>query len=429
MLFPFFLTVGLTVGAKAAVPALTVQETIQLALKKSLVVESSKRQLTIAELEYSNSWSRFLPSLDLDASGGLQKALSGNHLQNTTDPFVSRGSLTLSEVLYDNGESLTKFTTARLKKELARLTFLRDRDKMILDLLTKFYIFSLNSRLVDAKKEQLTILEKMYQSATVQYKQGLKTKNDFLRFKIQVQRAEIDLLAAKTAAETSEIAIREIANAKEDIKFKPIEPQQLKSENGSLTLDIEKTYEYQRRRVQEKINSEAVKLVERKYWPQVTLTSSVYYTNSQFINSNLPFDANHQTGWNTLVTLSFNLWDWGIRSRDIEVAQQQNLILNNQSSLVVLATQTEISTLTEDLKRLKAYLISNKELLAAEDESHRRLNEQYREGKLGYLDFITSVQNLLDAKIRFFSSQFDFATAEAKYRFYEGTLYEKVISP
>lgn len=54
--------------------------------------------------------------------------------------------------------------------------------------------------------------------------------------------------------------------------------------------------------------------------------------------------------------------------------------------------------------------------------------KKYREGKVPYLDYITSINELLDARIQNSTAYFDSLQALSKKRYYEGTLYDSLLS-
>ena len=51
---------------------ITFKEAIQIAIEKSPTLSSVRSEIKITELEYSNSYSPFLPQLNLDATQGVR---------------------------------------------------------------------------------------------------------------------------------------------------------------------------------------------------------------------------------------------------------------------------------------------------------------------------------------------------------------------
>ncbi|MGK5085860.1 TolC family protein [Bdellovibrionota bacterium FG-1] len=165
---------------------------------------------------------------------------------------------------------------------------------------------------------------------------------------------------------------------------------------------------------------------KRNYLPRVSLTSELTYSNSNYLNSSTPFNATNQLSWNALLTFQYNLWDWGIKRHDVQIAEYNRDIQADTLQQGLLETHAQITSMMVDLSRLRYQLKLSEELLSLEEESNQNLESQYRQGKVAYLDLITGLKNLLDAKVQFYTSYFDVLQGIAKYRYFEGKIYEAV---
>lgn len=106
-------------------------------------------------------------------------------------------------------------------------------------------------------------------------------------------------------------------------------------------------------------------------------------------------------------------------NRDI----QENL--QNQSLLEVHSRLTALNT---DLKRTERSFQLSQDLLVLEEESNGNLQSQYREGRVSFLDLMGGLEGLLDARVQYYTSYFDFLQNIARHRYYEGKIYESVAS-
>jgi outer membrane protein TolC len=87
---------------------------------------------------------------------------------------------------------------------------------------------------------------------------------------------------------------------------------------------------------------------------------------------------------------------------------------------VQVAIEQLMATIGTDAKIDKL----NRELLGLEETSYKYVEADYRDGKIAYLDLVTSLNDLLDARIRSCSSIYSLAQDLAQYRYYEGNLYD-----
>jgi len=174
---------------------------INYAIDNAASFDSVKKELEIAELEKENAFSAFLPSLNFSTTHGLSDGAPRTSVQ----PWASSLNLTLTENLYDNGASYTKHKISELKLEKARHVFHTQRNKICLEIASEYVRFSLYSKLAEIQQSQLKLIQKQYSLVANDYYQGVRTRKDFLRFKTQVSRAEIDLLNAKNNVESSSL--------------------------------------------------------------------------------------------------------------------------------------------------------------------------------------------------------------------------------
>ena len=136
------------------------------------------------------------------------------------------------------------------------------------------------------------------------------------------------------------------------------------------------------------INGKAVYLVQRAYWPQVLdhRRCILYEFGLSKFGYALQYGQS-DSPWNALLTVQYNIWDWGIRRRDVEVAQLTRDVKEYLLTQDFLQTKATISGLMIDLDRIRKSLLLSQELLDAEEQTYRTLETQYREGQVAYLGF------------------------------------------
>jgi outer membrane protein len=418
----------------------------KIAIENAPILDTAQKTELISDREYKTNWAKLLPSLDFTAVHGLLNnipiAAGGTLFEtNPTAPWYSSLNLGLTENLYDNGVTLTNTSIADLKRDLAHVAYLKARDTLVLDVATQFYQYSLNTALFEIRKQQEATLQKQFQTLQSQYHQGFKTKSDFLRLKAQVQRAELERINAQNNIQIALIELQRLMGVGIPKERSNLTPSEISGFSPLVATRGQKnselfpgtkpalagTYDYRTQQLQNEVNEKTVTFAEREYWPRIQVTGMATYSNLNYVNSGLPFTATNQLSWNALLTLQYNFWDWGIRRRNVEIARYNRDILDNTVTQLVLDANSAINNLMIELFRVQKTYGLTRELLELEEESYQNLEGQYREGKVAYLDLITGLDTLLDAKVQFYTSYFDALKNFAKYKFYEGTLYEALI--
>lgn len=404
---------------------LTLKDAATYALQHSPQLDSSQRQALIAEDERLNARAAFLPSLDLTSSHGLARSYPSS---SKHEPWSSSFSLSLSETLYDNGESITKHRISLLQEELAHEALLRDRDRLLFDVATAYYQHAVARKGLEIQQEQHAVLKLQVELVKESYKQGVKSRKDYLRFQTQLNRSDIDLLSARVNVQKTELALRRVLGVPlgtaEGLDFAVDEsrPGPLRFAEVKLEGHRDSRMAALQRRVAD-LNSE---LARRKLWPEVGVITAANYGSSDYLNTGLRVHENDKLAWSALLTVKYNLLDWGVRRRNTEIAASRAQIRANELELELLALREEVDKLTVDLRKLQESFQLTDELFKLEKANLALITNEYRQGKVQYLDYINALQNFASAKSSYYSSLFDLKRAVLGRRYHEGTIHEAI---
>ena len=413
---------------------LDLKKTVEFALANSPAIDSLHRELSISVLGEKSANARLLPSLDFTATHGL----SDSSPRTGSAPWASNFGLALTETLYDNGVMHTNRKVAQLTKARSEIEFRDQRDKIILEIGKQFLIFSLDSQLFEIKEKQFQLVKRQYEVISKAFYAGLRTKKDFLRFKTQVSRAEIELQAAVDSLQKAKLLLLgQIGAAKTgrelegEVRFLPISfekvTRDLEFAHTRVTDTLREHARFRSGQIQKQIAALTADLVGRKARPEWTLSSGVTYGSSDYLGTNRSVSDNAVTSWNALVLVKFNLFDWGIRSRDSEVAMQKMMIQENQVEAGVLTLRITLEGLVSDVRREQKTLRLAKDLLGMERINFELIEREYHSGKGQYLDLITGLSNLSDAQVKFFSAAAGLEAARLNVFYHQGKLYDEIL--
>lgn len=405
---------------------------VELAEESSPAIRQSRLSLEQARLEMKTAMAKFFPTVDIGTEHGLRDRYPDP--DNRVTAAVSSLKLSASGKLYDNGESITNYKIAVNKYEKQRQLFEIERDDQLLKIANTYYDWSaawqdrqISNNKRDSLRQQFNLLEAWY-------KQGLKTKRDVLRIETELRRIQIDLLRRDNDLEN----LLEQLAAQSGISREDLRKNSIAAEEAALTAKIStgpwpelRAVENRRARIYSMENREAQyqsRLVERKYWPTVELKGEVYDKYADYLDTGRSFAETREQGWSALVVINYNIWDWGIRRRDLEVSRVKEKSLQAKNEQLVLDLDV---TLKDVVLRLNEYAESaklTKELLNIEQQSYNILGAEYRNGRATYLDLITNLNSLYDARSRFASTYFALKKQQVSYAYHKGNLYETLKS-
>jgi len=417
----FFLL--LTAASSASAAPLTLNDAASYAVRHSPALDSSQRQALIAEDERLNARSAFLPSVDFSSAHGLERTYPK---AKVTEPWASNFSLNLAETLYDNGESITRHRIATLQEDIARENLLRDRDRLLYEVAAAFFQYSLARKSLEIQQEQHAVLKLQVELVKESYRHGVKARKDYLRFQTQLNRSDIDLLGARTTLQKAELALRRLLgvplSSTEPLEFLVDESRPPPVRPADTKLASHR--DFRLAELQRRVSDLSSELVRRKLWPELGLKATATYGSSDYLFTGVPPHESDRLTWNALITLNYNILDWGVRRRNVEIAANRAAVRSNELEAELLLLREEIEKLQVDIRKQQEGFALSDDLLKLERANLQLITNEYREGKVQYLDYINSLQNFADAKSTYYTSLYDLKRGILARRYHEGTLYE-----
>ena len=427
--------------SSAVAAAMNLRDILQYALQHAPKLAQSQQELRIRGWQYDQATAKFLPSLDLSTSQGLQKSVAppwADHHDtvaggpNDSLPLFGTLGLTLSETLYDNGQAQTEAEISKVDRDVAAVATQQIRDEMLLGALRSYYALCQAQILLETNEQQYQLLGKQLRLLDAMYHQGLKTKREYLRLQSEVQRTAVELRAAATNAASAEIDLKRSIGAPLQagyMTFSVISAEVALSQKITFPTPIPNaliSYDARIARLEATSAAHRVELARRKHLPQLTLSSAVAYQNPDYMGFHGRPQAQDALSWNLTLGLNYNLWDNGTRRRDIGIATSQQQVLNDDFKDRMDALSADIAKLMLSFGNLQESWKLNMNLIALEQENLVNIEKDYREGKIGYLDLISGLNALLNAKVNFFTTYFAVQQALAQYHYYEGTIFDAV---
>ncbi len=419
-------------GKPAQMVTLDLKQAVQYAIDRSPLLETFRREVAISSMQSKNAFSVMLPSLDLSSRHGVSDLAPGFTGSSSlgASRYVSELGVGITENLYDNGISLLNYDSAKVSRDIAELSYENERDRLSYSIASQFLDLSLVTRLLEVQKTQYDIIQKQFNSISSQYKQGIKTRRDYLRFKSELRRSEIQLQNAQTRLKNASADLikllagtAEVSNTAFRFEAEPVVVNTVKIVPKQKP-EVEKHWIFRVAKMRSEIFENEIGIARRNYYPNVFLTGGAFYGSNSYWKTGSSFGDNDFTTWNAILTVNFNLWDWGIRNRNITIAEDRKV--QREKSI-----ETELNEFIANNEKLMSNMaLSNsnfltaQELLTIETEGYAFLESEYRNGRVTYLDLILGLRDLLSAKIQMFTSFYDLRKQLLQYKYHQGSLYE-----
>ncbi len=408
----------------ARVYAHPLTDLVNQAYQSSPAIKIAQESLQIADKELSNSKSAFLPTLNLNSSHGLAK----NHYGAITDPWTSNVGLALNHNLYDNHRSINQYRIQTLKRESAEASLRQAKNQIALEIARTYFTWSLAVENAAVKATGLGLFEKQYRFVESQYQQGIKPKKDFLKFRAQWERAVLGDTSAKAGIAQARFAL--LAKMGMDpLDQKALTPFVPVVDVKSIPVEkpqIEKNWTYRTADLELRIRPIEMNLASREFWPQINLIAGGNYSNTNYLNSGARFGDTETYGVSLQLQLNYNILDWGVRGRNIDIASHRKNIEAERLRETALKLTEEAASLMVELTRLKQAYEVAESVYKNEEESYQATQRDYREGKVNSYDFINYVRDYLEGKTLYLNSRYDLWNAILRYHYLTGELDEHV---
>lgn len=398
--------------------SLTLPESVGIALQKSSTLKQQTLELEKSELSLKQSKSAFLPSLDLTASYIYNDE---NPNQRTYD-WDSSAAISITENFYDHGLSLTNYKISKSRKTLTELEYRREKSSTVLRTV-QLYLEVLKTQKIEELQVKNTVqVEKVYNLVVSQYKQGLRTRQDFLRFEAQYQRA----ILSKVSAEYDTLKAREDLKVYLDLLEVPTQfsDYSQKSFPVSAGADI---YESEKRNLTQELRTSEEKLLKIENRPRIDVVGKFGYGSDSYFHTDTRWNDNDKTFWNVGLTFNWNLWDWGQRGSAVKISRLESLRQDVRTSFDEREAKSAISKIQEQVRLIqKQYDISEK-LLKVETENFTFMERYFREGKASFLDYSTSLSNLISVQIQKIQTEYNLIQTRLELEHRKGYLDEKSV--
>ncbi len=404
---------------------------VELAEKNSPVIQRAKNDAEIAELELKNAkWAMF-PQLNLESKLGL----IGEDPNSRATPWFSELNLSLRQVFWDedNNSNLSRYKREKRKWERVKLDSEYKRDEQILKVVHAYFDWSSSLELREIDENKRDLLRRQFNVLEAQYKQGLKTKRDVLRIETEIKRLEIDILRRDNEVDLNfQKVASHVGLTKKDLDAEDIEGEEakpfgvLKGEATEIKLtDHRKSKIFALREEEARYETQ---LFERKIWPRLTLENEIKYNNNAYVDTNVPVGGNDRLTWQSMLILRYPLWDFGTKKREWEIARVKERSIRAEDQQGLLELAVELRDVFLKLRENRENVRATRELLVLEQQSYSILEAEYRNGRAAYLDLITNLNSLIDARSKFMTSYFGFKKQQMLYSFHKGELYEDLKS-
>ena len=406
MRFFKYFAIIMTLLSTSSAGALSLNDAISESLANNLQLKMEANSVDIAEEDYFQSKSNYLPSISLNANISENEYSSlktqSGIIGSDYELAPSSKSIILSQNLFSGFSRFYNSISTKESLNLKRLNEKKVTQDIILETIEAYYNVLIAEKSVKSYKDNLESVAERSNATIKEYEVGLTSKTDVAQAEAFLNNAKIDLL-------DSEIILKNLKNSFFDLVgvdannliFSEINADIPSSFSEFKEILIANNYSIRMAEINLKIMNANVGVARSAYYPQLSLTA----TKSELDEFSAEIDE--LTNEEIKATLNWPIFTAGKSLSNVRKAKE----VKNTQLILLQKTQNETVILSENI--WDKYKISEQTIKAAEltynanQTAYKGTVIEQEVGERSVLDVLIARQALLTSEINYFNKQKD----------------------
>jgi TolC family type I secretion outer membrane protein len=411
----------MTLLSTSSAGALSLNDAISESLANNLLLKMEANSVDIAEEDYFQSKSNYLPSISLNANISENEYSSlktqSGVIGSDYELAPSSKSIILSQNLFSGFSRFYNSISTKESLNLKRLNEKKVTQDIILETIEAYYNVLIAEKSVKSYKDNLESVAERSNATIKEYEVGLTSKTDVAQAEAFLNNAKIDLL-------DSEIILKNLKNSffdlvgvdAENLIFSEINADIPSSFSEFKEILIANNYSIRMAEVNLKIMNANVGVARSAYYPQLSLTA----TKSELDEFSAEIDE--LTNEEIKATLNWPIFTAGKSLSNVRKAKE----VKNTQLILLQKTQNETVILSENI--WDKYKISEQTIKAAEltynanQTAYKGTVIEQEVGERSVLDVLIARQALLNSEINYFNKQKDREIVKTQIMYLAGLL-------
>jgi len=389
----------LPILSDAKLKKLTLEDCVQIALKKSIEIKAFQNKLRLAKLRLKDAnnfyWPNVAAGIDYVADDGAIDLKDRGRIR----PFVR-----IRQVPFNSGENYNQSRDAAVNLTIARIDIERLERRLLSDISEKYFEVYLNQKKLELDQRNEEKTQRNLEEMQLRFQDGLIAQIKVLQAEARLNSAKLDLKKGRNRLSQSTMTLSILMGLTAETKLRVIEltyPEFYSiTWNECKDIALENNVELQIYRESVEKMKKLHKVAKRTRWPNFAVDA--------YIGSDPPEAYSPDSNVGVKFTLSQDLFDAGSTSRRIK---SSNIEVKNQENLVMLS---EIRFINGLRLYYNQFMNSKEELLNAKmqlDFARKLADLANRSFELG----ASSLKEKLESEDVYQKAEIEYYTAIAKY--------------
>jgi outer membrane protein len=412
MMLVFFI---MAPGVSAAEKVFTLNESIDIALKQSVLIHAAQEGVLGAEAQKKEALTGFLPKLN--TSYGYTWLNREPTMQIPPTPPIRVGTqdnytwaVEAKQPLFAGGGIMANYEASKIGHDISRMDEAAAIQDIIQEVKVSFFNILKAEKLLGVARQSLEQLQAHRHVAQNFFDVGLIPRNDLLQSEVQVANGEQSLIRAENGVELAKSKFNTVLrrNINDPVQVEDIltyRPYELKIAD-CFQAALENRPEIKSQALKVDQAKSLVKLARSDFYPTVSAVGHYERVGDRPGVSGTAFkDAE---SWYVMGVANWTFWEWGKTKNRVDASRSRENqsvdLLNNTRDQITLEVKNAYLLMRESEKQV---MVTKKAIEQAE-ENFRINQERYREQ-------VATSTDVLDAQTLLTRAKSDYANALSEY--------------
>ena len=401
---------------------LTLEESIKIAMERSLTVHSAVVGIEGSEFRRKEAITNFLPLWTGQYSytkwsypafiGNLGGNLTG--LTQTANSNVYNFNTTVNQPLFTGGLNLATYRSAKLGVDLSKESLEAAKQDLVLQVRVGYFTILRAEKFLAVAEQQVKNFEAQLEVTQAFFDVGIVPKNDVLLAEVNLANARQSLVKAANDLATAKASFNILLRREVSTPFEVVDILLHKAFPLSFEQSLEEAL-----RVRPEVKTaqlsidqakENVKIARSGFFPTISLTGN-YSRSSDWWTTDGSIQSER---WMVEALATFTLWNWGntafkVGENKVKVTQAEDS-KNQTIDSITLEVKNDYLNMQVAEKN-----INTAEKSIEQAEENLRMNEErYKYQVATQTDVVNAVTLLAQARVNYYGALSDFNVAKAQ---------------
>ena len=409
---------------------LTLEESIDIALKNSRTIISAQEGVKAATALKRESATGFLPKFNTSYSytrlseapfsrfQGLPApltALNGTEIPAGTQDNYS-WSIEARQPLFTGGGLIANYQANKIGEDAARMEATAKQQDVVQEVKIAYFNILYAQKIRETAQQSVEMLTAHRDVADNFFKVGMIPKNDLLHAEVELANGRLNLIKAQNAVELTKARFNTILKRQismpvqiaDVLQYRPLEKQL----DECFEIALKNRPELKIASLKAAQAAKLVKAAQSEYLPTLSLVGN--YTRSGDNPSVSGSDFKDMENWYVMGVASWNFWEWGKTKFRVDAGRAREIQALEAAKELNDMITLEIKNAYLNLQEAEKQIAVSQKVIEQADENFRITQERFKERVATSTEVLDAQTLLTKAKAQYANALGDFNISQAK---------------